>query len=53
MAYHSDLEMAEILLGYGVDFNLQNNFGKVRREGREKEKGKEERNGRNFTWLWC
>ena len=35
--------MAEILLGYGVDFNLQNKFGKVRGEGRRERREGEKR----------
>uniref|UniRef100_A0A7S4KRM4 Ankyrin repeat domain-containing protein n=1 Tax=Paramoeba aestuarina TaxID=180227 RepID=A0A7S4KRM4_9EUKA len=29
VAYHGDLEMAEILLGYGVDFTVENTYGKT------------------------
>ena len=46
--------MAEILLGYGVDFNLQNNFWKGkkgRREGKGREKKREI--GEILLWLWC
>ena len=35
--------MGEVLLGYGVDFEAENNFGKVR--GKEGKKGKEGRGG--------